>query len=526
MTTAQSAADFEERIDAAARATTAAATEVQTIVTSELTAMSAAWAKATAEVDDLEAQRAALLSVANVYDDELSKLWSSYPKGRPREAVPAAPLLSEVVVRLPGRGWAVGESVMDQLSRDLRDAQRARGDAYQHPFVPGVFPQRVRTATASVQGIVLALQARADQLVGERETRLETRDSEADSTREPADRRLAEARSRLSDAMRRLPPGMSPWSSPSWLSWRPVFGHSHVFLGMLRRQPGQAPGKNHTFGSDAVIPAFVPIREALRVSHHRQDRDTALALARSVLLRALASTPPGKLRLAVFDPTGLGQSVSSLLELGEYDRDLIGGKVWSSTEDLQSLLAEHTAHIELVIQKYLRAEYATLDEFNVAAGEIAEPYRLLAIFDAPSGLDERAFSELRRVIENGPRCGVSTLLVTDEDLQSPYGVSLDALPQSLKTLQLDMPFGHSAGGNTIAFDLIPDTDTAAPAQVVRSIIHEVGKASQESTSAAVSFDKSFGLFSQAALDGRKRGLPRFSTPVDVANPDDAVGVRG
>jgi len=264
---------------------------------------------------------------------------------------------------------------------------------------------------------------------------------------------------------------------------------------------------------------FVAIRDALRVSHRHQGRGAALALARSLLLRALASTPPDKLRLAVFDPTGLGQSVSSLLELGEYDRDLIGGKVWSSSEDLQRLLVEHTAHIELVIQRYLRAEYTTLDEFNVAAGEIAEPYRLLVIFDAPVGFDERSFAELRRIIENGPRCGVSTLLITDEDVQSPYGVSFDGLPQSLRTIRLHGPIGYGHGNKTFEFELTADSDAGAPEHVVRSIIHEVGKAAQDSTSTAVSFEKSFGLFSQAAVDGRKRGLPRLSESVEAANPD-------
>ena len=85
--------------------------------------------------------------------------------------------------------------------------------------------------------------------------------------------------------------------------------------------------------------------------------------------------------------------------------------------------------------------------------------------------------------------------MTDEDLQSPYGLSLDALPETLRTVRLHAPFGHSIGNNTVAFDLIPDTDAAAPDQVVSSIIHKVGKAAQESTSTAVSFERSFGLFS-------------------------------
>lgn len=266
------------------------------------------------------------------------------------------------------------------------------------------------------------------------------------------------------------------------------------------------------------MPVFISIREATQLSHRRQDRERALALTRALLLRALACTPPGKLRVSVFDPTGLGQSVSSLLELGEYDRDLIGGKVWSSNDDLHRVLAEHTAHIELVIQTYLRAEFATLEAFNAAADEIAEPYRLLTVFDAPSGFDERSFGELRRIIENGPRCGVATLLVTDEDLPAPHGVSLDALPPTMRRIRLHVPFATPAGNSNVPFDLLPDNDAEAPPQVVASIIHKVGRTTQESTSSAVAFDKSFALFSRAALEGRKRGLPRLTAAVDVGDP--------
>ena len=280
-----------------------------------------------------------------------------YPDGRPSNSSPAAPQWktgANLVTRSAQGGWAVRSAVLNALSKDLRGAQQAAAQASQRMF-SGRYRGEAQTAAESALGIVRALEAEADRLGKEREEELKRREIDADAMRASADARLKESMSSLADAMRRLPPGMSPWSSPSWLSWTPIFAHSQVLLGMLRPQAGKAPGKNHGFGWDAPTPVYVSVREALRVNHGRPDRDTAHALARSLLLRALACTPPGKLRLAIFDPTGLGQSVSSLLELGEYDRDLIGGKVWSSTDDLRRLLAEHAAHIELVIQKYLRA---------------------------------------------------------------------------------------------------------------------------------------------------------------------------
>lgn len=494
----------------------AASTQVRAIIGSEVETMSSAWNSATAESESLEAQHAALSTVIAEYKGKLKHFASTYD-GPPGWPVSVANLPGGGVVRQSSNGWTVSDDIAGRLRTEMHQAQSAAQEASGRMF-SGRQRQTAREKAENVQRLVLALDAEAERLAQAKKTSLEQRDAETHSVRIAADRRLREATANLSDAVHRLPPGMLPWANPAWRAWSPALDHSHVLLGMLRPQTGKVPGKNHEFAWDTRTPVFVPMREALQISHLRKDRGTALALARSLLLRALACTPPGKLRLAIFDPTGLGQSVSSLLELGEYDRDLIGGKVWSSGDDLHRVLAEQTAHIELVIQKYLRAEYATLDDFNAAAGEIAEPRRLLVIFDSPAGFDDRALGELRRIIENGPRCGVATLLVTDEELASPYGVSFDALPANLWSIRMHLPFANSIAGSSLAFDLLPETDADAPEQVVSAIVHAVGKATQESTSSAVPFEKSFALFGRAALEGRKRGLPRLTGPVEADDP--------
>ena len=46
--------------------------------------------------------------------------------------------------------------------------------------------------------------------------------------------------------------------------------------------------------------------------------------------------------------------------------------------------------MENVTQKYLRNEYATIEEYNAVAGEVAEPYRVLVVADFPANFDEKA----------------------------------------------------------------------------------------------------------------------------------------
>ena len=200
------------------------------------------------------------------------------------------------------------------------------------------------------------------------------------------------------------------------------------------------------------------------------------------MLRQLASVVPGALQFCVFDPVGLGQSVGDLLELAEYDPDLIGGKIWTSTKDLDACLGELFAHVETVIQKYLRTTYETIDNFNGAAGEVAEPYRVLVLFDYPTGVTEDSWLKLKSIVENGPRCGVFTILAFDSSIQPSYGVDPSQLASSMRSLNLCAGFSDTIVGYQMEFSFEPE---GLPAQsgVGKHVIDLIGRVSIAKTEA-------------------------------------------
>jgi len=59
----------------------------------------------------------------------------------------------------------------------------------------------------------------------------------------------------------------------------------------------------------------------------------------------------------------------------DYEKSLVGGRIWTDAEHIQRCLSELTTHMENVIQKYLRNEFETIEAYNRQAGELAEPYR-------------------------------------------------------------------------------------------------------------------------------------------------------
>lgn len=190
-----------------------------------------------------------------------------------------------------------------------------------------------------------------------------------------------------------------------------------------------------------AVPALVPFpfTAGIAVAADVGDRDKAIGLLRSLTLRLFAAVPPGRLQVKVFDPVALGQSVAEFRHLSEYDSRLMDEKTWTSERDIERVLDELSDHLEVVISTYLRGQFATIDEYNRHAGEVAQPYRVLVVFDYPNGFSERAQRQLLSLIENGPRCGVYTILHYNPaaDSQAGYGnVPVDRLIHGMRKVQL------------------------------------------------------------------------------------------
>src|SRR4029450_7697437 len=94
-----------------------------------------------------------------------------------------------------------------------------------------------------------------------------------------------------------------------------------------------------------------------------------------MMLRILTAMPPGKVRFTILDPVGLGENFASFMHLADFDEQLIASRIWTEGRQIDEQLTRLTAHMETVLQKYLRNEFATIHEYNAQAGEVAEPFQ-------------------------------------------------------------------------------------------------------------------------------------------------------
>ena len=194
-----------------------------------------------------------------------------------------------------------------------------------------------------------------------------------------------------------------------------------------------------------------------------------------MMLRFLTSIPPGKVRFTIIDPVGLGENFAAFMHLADYDELLVTSRIWTETPHIEQRLADLTEHMENVIQKYLRNEFETIEEYNDHAGEVAEPFRFLVVANFPANFSEdaaRAAGEHRR--QRRPLRRLHADLASTPSCSMPAGLQLKDLEPHCVNLDLDAT--ASSAGERPNFGRFPLTlDTAAEQSSSPQLMHDVGE---------------------------------------------------
>ncbi len=178
-----------------------------------------------------------------------------------------------------------------------------------------------------------------------------------------------------------------------------------------------------------TFPALLafPAAANLLIETPAEGRGAALAVLQASMFRLLTSLPPGQVRFTIVDPIGIGRNFGAFMHLADYDASLVGNQVWTDARQIDERLADLASHMETVTQKYLRNEYATIEEYNAVAEEVAEPYRVLVVADFPTKFDEKSAARLAAIAAGGVPCGVLTLVAVDLSRALPAPFRLDEL---------------------------------------------------------------------------------------------------
>jgi hypothetical protein len=263
-------------------------------------------------------------------------------------------------------------------------------------------------------------------------------------------------------------------------------------------------------GAPFSLPALLsfPNHFALQARAHGEGKAEAARVLQTVMFRLMTAIPPGKVRFTIIDPVGLGQNFASFMHLADYDEALVTSRIWTESAHIEQRLADLTGHMENVIQKYLRNQFATIEEYNAHAGEVAEPYRILVIANFPVNFTLDAARRLVSILTSGPRCGVYTLLSVDTEQPVPQGFNVKDLfsraPQGNAGVTPALPSAAPRNGNDGVhlvwngdrfdwhdrdFEKYPLTlDPPPPADFCNRILHIAGAKARDAKRVEVPFE--------------------------------------
>ena len=216
-----------------------------------------------------------------------------------------------------------------------------------------------------------------------------------------------------------------------------------------------------------------------------QGHDEAIGALNNIILRLLATAPPGRLNFTILDPVGLGQNFAGIMHLADYEEQIINSRIWTQSGQIEHKLADLNEHMEKVIQMYLRNEYATIAEYNEQAGVIAEKYYFLVVADFPANFTETAAKRLLSIAASGARCGVYMLIHWDQRQPVPPEFIPDELRASSVCLSRKgtqfLLAGKPIPGTDLALDAPPAPEFAI------EFVNKVGLSSRDSSRVEVPF---------------------------------------
>lgn len=230
-----------------------------------------------------------------------------------------------------------------------------------------------------------------------------------------------------------------------------------------------------------------PADTSILVEHDSANRETAIQYVQSLLLQLLTSIPPGRVQFTLIDPVGLGQSFSAMMHLADYDEMLISNRIWTESTQIRERLQKVTEHMENIFQTYLRSEFATIEEYNASAGEVAEPYHFVVVAGFPAAFSEEAARHLTSILTSGPRCGVHTIVTWSPDQIPPRSFQLDDLKNHCLRFKAEHGRVSPMTGQPLRSEFTP-LPQLSPADYVAQV-RAVGEKSKDARRVEVSFTR-------------------------------------
>jgi hypothetical protein len=243
--------------------------------------------------------------------------------------------------------------------------------------------QDVRQARATIRARRSAL----DEKIADAEAALRNAREEAVATSGPETEAILENWRRIAS---RTAPGAA---SASWTRWPAEPEPSDA--GPCLYRVGSLPGE---------IPALVPLLDAGHVRIVGTDMATADAVVDSLLVRVVATTRPGSVRISLYDPRRLGAGLGGFHALSRPGLLTVYG-----VEELKDLLGSLDRDIRRIQRDVLGGGHSSLAALASATKRRPEPWQVVIVQSPVRGFRDDEIAHLESVMHAGAACGIHVI---------------------------------------------------------------------------------------------------------------------
>jgi hypothetical protein len=307
--------------------------------------------------------------------------------------------------------------------------------------------------------------------------------------------------------------GISPaaFADSATLAYQPSKTYpSHLRLGELN--PLLSTELNEKLG---MIPYYHDFAQIPNLLLETADRTAGNVVLQNIALRVLASLDAALITLYCVDAAELGRAFSNLTTVSERLRPQ---RVLTETQDIEQMLRDVKAHTVNLLQGSLANRFDSLQAYNAAAGEMAEPYRFLFIANFPYGFSQQAIENLLSLLDNAALAGLAVFMSLDHAALDKHRDLADKLQQHPHLSILAQGKVSRIEGADFLNQHFTIQLEQAVSPAAESIIQAANQQAQQASTRAIRVEMPEHPFTQSSRDG-------IYIPVGLAGKDKTCAVR-
>lgn len=140
------------------------------------------------------------------------------------------------------------------------------------------------------------------------------------------------------------------------------------------------------------------------------NRDFVQQVVCDLMYSTIARVPVGHLSFDIVDPISRGTSIRSYYDARTKIPELFSERIFINASDIDNHLNSINNYIDYVMQRTLGTRYNSVFEYADENKDYIVDVKYLIIFDFPKGMSEGSLEMISNIVDQGPKCGVFTII--------------------------------------------------------------------------------------------------------------------